>query len=90
MAREPRVIRGRLRHCDGIQAPIATGRSQGGREGGSEVRSPKVRIPVWLRSSDAAGSRPGVHFSDKEKDEARPGICFCPAVVNAFIPPLWG
>jgi hypothetical protein len=33
---EPREIRGRLRHCDRLQTPNATGPFQYGREGGSE------------------------------------------------------
>jgi hypothetical protein len=46
---EPRENRGRLRHCNGLQTPIATVRT-GGREGGSEVK-PEVRIPAELCSS---------------------------------------
>ena len=35
--REPRENRGRLRHCNGLQTPIATGSAKRSREGGSEV-----------------------------------------------------
>src|SRR5882724_1905972 len=37
--REPRENRGRLRHCNGLQTPTATGPPD--REGGSEVPGPK-------------------------------------------------
>jgi len=47
--REPREIRGRLRHCNGLRAPKATGRL-GGWEGGSKAK-PEVRIPVGRSSS---------------------------------------
>ena len=44
---EPRENRGRLRHCDGLRAPKATGNHHAWIrwEGGSEVK-PEVRIPV--------------------------------------------
>src|SRR4051812_38205336 len=45
MAREPRVIRGRLRHCNGIQAPFATVRAQAAGKAGARSK-PEVRIPV--------------------------------------------
>jgi hypothetical protein len=35
--RKPREIRGRLRHCDGLQSSRATGSPKRNREGGSEV-----------------------------------------------------
>src|SRR5271170_8074035 len=54
---EPRENRGRLRHCDGLQTPIATG-SIRNREGGSKVRDPVVRTSARLRSSGPARAGP--------------------------------
>ena len=48
--REPREIRGRLRHCNGLQTPKATGRASGSGRRERGLR-PEVRIPVWLCSS---------------------------------------
>ena len=52
-ARERRENRRRLRHCYGLQTPIATAprmHASAGWEGGSEVKS-EVRIPRALCSS---------------------------------------
>jgi hypothetical protein len=51
--REPRENRGRLRHCNGLQTPTATGRSPLDREGGSEVqaRSQDTGLIALVRSA---------------------------------------
>ena len=57
--------RGRLRHCNGLQTPNATGPSD--REGGSEVsaRSQDTGLAVLVVIPLC-----GINFSVKEKDEA--------------------
>src|ERR1700722_12629059 len=101
--REPRENRGRLRHCNGLQTPIATGIR---REGGSEVK-PEVRISVCLCSSRSKGCwrvlrvlwlschqpstishQPIAQLLRQEKDEASPPDCFRRGSSNAFIPRL--
>ena len=67
---EAREIRARLRHCDGLQSSRATGSAKRSREGGSEVRNPKVRTSAWLYARRVPPSRD--RFSVKEKDEASP------------------
>ena len=67
---EPREIRGRLRHCDGLQASKSTGSAKRSREGGSEARNPKVRTSAWFYARRVPPSRG--RFSVQEKDEARP------------------
>ena len=42
---------------------------------------------VWIVRGFAPAT---VRFSDKEKDEASPGICFVRGLWNAFILPLCG
>lgn len=65
-AREPRASRGRLRHCNGLQAPNAT--SVAGKAGVRfEARSQDTGLVVLVRPRTFRG-----HFSVKEKDEARP------------------
>lgn len=89
MAREPRAIRGRLRHCNGIQSPNATGPArEAGWEGGSKVK-PESQDTGLVALVWNSGFAPVFLFSDKEKDEASPRIC-CARTVNAFIPALWG
>lgn len=69
MAREPGEIPGRLRHCNGIQSPNAT--SDAGKAGVRfEARSQDTGLFALVRPA-----RAGL-FSDKEKDEASPAICF--------------
>ena len=77
---EPRGNRGRLRHCNGLQTPTATGHEPGRRERGWR---PQVRIPVWLCSSwPLVGA---VNFSVTEKDEAISRTVFGKESLNAFI-----
>jgi hypothetical protein len=66
---ESRENRGRLRHCDGLQTPIATGSfgEPGRREQGPRPGSQDISAVTLVRSRPARG-----RFSDKEKDEARP------------------
>ncbi len=79
---EPREIRGRLRHCDGLQSPKATGSARTGKAGArSETR--KSGHQSWLYARRVPPSRG--HFSVKEKDEASPLELFFSGLVNAFI-----
>ena len=78
---EPRENRGRLRHCNGIRVPSAFAPSEaanvtaGLSSGKAGMRlKPGVRIPVGLCSSRSLVR--AANFSDKEKDEASPPICF--------------
>ena len=73
--REPREIRGRLRHCNGLQTPTATGPPD--REGGSEVQAPSQDTGLFVlvlvarlgvRALACPNRQP--NFSVKEKDEA--------------------
>lgn len=69
--REPREIRGRLRHCIGLQTPRMP-LPQGGKAGArSETRSQDIDLVVLVgirqRLEHEAG---GFTFSDKENDEA--------------------
>src|SRR5271154_6361885 len=83
---EPRENRGRLRHCDGLQTPKATGSARSW-EGGSEARSPQSgHQRGYARQVPPARDR----FSDKEKDEASPLNRFSVESSNAFIPAFAG
>jgi hypothetical protein len=77
--REPRVNRGRLRHCDGLQIPKATGLQTG--KAGTRFE-PEVRIPVWF-------ARHGPALRDQllrqEKDEASPAVSARRDSLSAFI-----
>src|SRR6266404_9406524 len=76
--REPRENRGRLRHCNGLRTPTATGLT--GREGGSKASSSKSGYqlgcarhgPPRTRISGMFLLRKEADFSVKEKDEASP------------------
>ena len=67
--REPRENRGRLRHCNGLQTPTATGSAKWDWEGGSEVQAPSQDIGLVVL---VVVPRCGTNFSVKEKDEASP------------------
>src|SRR5213083_2912660 len=74
--REPRENRGRLRHCNGIQTPRATGREIGW-EGGSEVqtRSQDIGLAALVVAAPGRTGMPvlaagAASFSVEEKDEA--------------------
>lgn len=95
--REPREIRGRLRHCNGLQTPRATG-SPTNREGGSEVQAPSqdiglvvlVMAAVVGRASRLPKSdrRPACHPAKllrQEKDEASLSARAAEEPLNAFI-----
>jgi len=79
--REPREIRGRLRHCNGLQTPIATGPRPGRRERG-QARSQDIVLPV-LVAVPLAGP-----LLRQEKDEASPPNCLRRGSLSAFIPRL--
>ena len=90
--REPRENRGRLRHCNGIQTPRATGREIGW-EGGSEVqtRSQDIGLAALVVAAPGrTGMLPvlpagAVSFSVEEKDEASLLIGFQENPWDAFI-----
>ena len=70
---EPRENRGRLRHCNGLQTPTATGLALQGREGGSEVSGPKsgYRFGCARRGCNHSRGRcrrgVAANFSDKRR-----------------------
>ena len=86
MAREPREIRGRLRHCNGIQPLNATDHASarsGRREEDSKPESQDTGLVALVCSASAE------RFSDKEKDEASPVICFDRSSWMPSFPALW-
>lgn len=64
---EPRENRGRLRHCNGLQTPTATGPAPGRRERGHARSQDTGPVVLVGRVPQVAGRD---NFSVKEKDEA--------------------
>src|SRR6266404_6322227 len=80
--REPRENRGRLRHCNGLQTPKATGSAKRNWEGGSEVQAPSQDIGLAVL---VAVPPSGTNFSVKRR--MRPARLACASwdSLNAFI-----
>src|SRR5438067_2882728 len=80
--REPRANRGRLRHCNGLQTPTATGPASGTGKAGVrfQARSQDTGLAVLVVVAMQSGRRfkserqgcIAPNFSVKEKDEASP------------------
>ena len=93
--REPRGNRGRLRHCEGLRAPTATGGADF-REGGSKVRGLESGYR-FDRARRAGEERVWPHFAGQllrqGKDEARARTGFEPPggtrVVAALVSCSW-
>ena len=82
---EPRENRGRLRHCNGLQTPIATGRAKAGpgrRERGY-ARSQDIGLAVLVVIPPVRDQ-----LLRQEKDEASLANGFRQDSLNAFIPRL--
>jgi hypothetical protein len=80
--REPRENRGRLRHCNGLQTPTATGHTPGRRERG-QARSQDIGLPVLVLVPPC-----GINFSVKRRMRPARRIVFRRGSLNAFIPRL--